>query len=77
MQQEPCLHITQWLGDIPVEGECTSCLSIRFQVKSFVHLPSREKYELILQRAFDEHFNRAHSPRPVGSTMCDDRHKGL
>jgi len=58
--KKPALHVTKWLGDIPVEVECTSCPEWRFRVTSSSHRPSREEYSQQLQRAFDQHFKIVH-----------------
>jgi hypothetical protein len=58
--KKPSVRVTKWLGDIPVEGACTSCASVRFQIKPLTHRPNREEYRVILQRAFDQHFRHVH-----------------
>ncbi len=58
--KKPSLHVTKWLGDIPVEIECTSCLEWRFRATSTSHRPNREEYSQQLQRAFDQHFKIVH-----------------
>jgi hypothetical protein len=60
--KKPSLHVTKWLGDIPVEAECTSCPAEgRFRVASTSHRPHREEYRKQLQRAFDHHFKSVHT----------------
>jgi hypothetical protein len=59
--KKPSLHITKWLGDIPVEAECTVCAEAeKFHVISTSHRPNREEYSRQLQRAFDHHFKSVH-----------------
>jgi len=56
---KPTLRYTAWLGDIPVEGECTSCPNEgKFHVAG--GRPSREENEKALQKAFDLHFKSVH-----------------
>jgi hypothetical protein len=59
--KKPSLRVTKWLGDIPVEAECTACPSEgKFRVTSAGHRPNREEYSKQLQRAFDQHFKATH-----------------
>lgn len=58
--KKPFLRVTKWLGDIPVEAECTACVEVKFQVKSASHRPSREEYQKVLQREFDHHVKTVH-----------------
>ncbi len=37
--KKPSLRVTKWLGDIPIAGECTSCVAVAFDVKSASHRP--------------------------------------
>jgi hypothetical protein len=61
--KKPFLRVTKWLGDIPVEAECTGCgAEPKFRVASSSHRPTREEYSTQLQRAFDHHFKTVHSP---------------
>src|ERR1700693_1713720 len=54
--KKPTLHVVQWLGDIPVEAECTACRGeARFRAASASHRPNREEFSSQLQRAFDRH----------------------
>ncbi|HME36405.1 MAG TPA: hypothetical protein VKF84_14310 [Candidatus Sulfotelmatobacter sp.] len=64
--KKPRLHVIQWLGDIPVEIECTACPAWRFRATSTSHRPSREEYAKQLQRAFDEHFKAVHDRGDTG-----------
>jgi hypothetical protein len=60
--KKPFLRVTKWLGDIPVEAECTSCPADgKFRVASSSHRPSREDYSTQLQRAFDHHLKTVHT----------------
>ncbi len=60
--KKPFLHVTKWLGDIPVEAECTACAAAeKFRVISASHRPNREEYSRQLQHAFDHHFKTAHA----------------
>jgi hypothetical protein len=59
--KKPSLHVTKWLGDIPVEAECTACPAAgKFHPTPTSHRPNREVYSQQLQRAFDHHFKTAH-----------------
>jgi hypothetical protein len=60
--KKPFLRVTKWLGNIPVEAQCTSCVDVKFQVRSTSHRPSREQYEKALQREFDRHCRTVHRP---------------
>ena len=57
--KKPLLRVTEWLGDIPVEGECTACAKITFKVKPITHRPARENGKN-LQQEFDRHFKHVH-----------------
>jgi hypothetical protein len=59
--KKPTLRVTKWLGDIPVEAECTACPGAeKFRATSTSHRPNREQYSQQLQRAFDQHFKTVH-----------------
>jgi hypothetical protein len=58
--QKPFLRVTKWLGDIPVEAECTSCPGDKFQAVSSHHRPNKAEYQEQLQRAFDRHCGEIH-----------------
>jgi hypothetical protein len=59
--KKPFIRVTKWLGDIPVEAECTACPGVeKFRAVSASHRPNREEYQKALQRAFDEHIKTAH-----------------
>lgn len=60
--KKPNLRVTKWLGDIPVEAECTACPALlRFRATSTSHRPNGEEYRNQLQRAFDQHFKSVHT----------------
>jgi hypothetical protein len=60
--KRPALRVTKWLGDIPVEAECTVCPGAeKFRATSASHRPNREEYAKQLQRAFDNHFKSVHA----------------
>jgi hypothetical protein len=60
--KKPSLHVTKWLGDIPVEAECTACPAAgKFRATSASHRPNREEYRKQLERAFDHHLKSAHA----------------
>jgi hypothetical protein len=63
---KPRLHVTKWLGDIPVEIECTFCREWRFRAMPSSHRPNREECSQQLQRAFDQHFKTAHASEGPG-----------
>jgi hypothetical protein len=60
--KKPSLRVTKWLGDIPVEAECTACPTAeKFRaVSGSSHRPNRDEYAKQLQRAFDFHFQSVH-----------------
>ncbi len=62
--QKPSLRITKWMGNIPVEGGCTSCADVNLKVESTTHRPIREEYQTALEAAFELHFKQVH--------MCED-----
>ncbi len=60
--KKPSLHVTKWLGDIPVEAECTACPGAnKFRPRSTGHRPNGEEYRRQLQQAFDQHLKAAHT----------------
>jgi hypothetical protein len=62
--KRPFLRVTKWLGDIPVEAECTACAGEeKFRVASSSHRPTREEYSKQLQCAFDQHLKIAHAAK--------------
>src|ERR1700733_15858969 len=58
--KRPSLRVSRWMGDIPVEGECTSCAGVRFNVRPISHRPNREEYQNSLQGAFGAHLKNVH-----------------
>lgn len=67
--KKPFLRVTKWLGDIPVEAECTACRGeAKFRVASASHRPTREEYSRQLQSAFDQHLKTAHAPKSTESS---------
>jgi hypothetical protein len=59
--KKPFLRVTKWLGDIPIEAECTHCpAEAKFRVASSSHRPTREEYRKQLQSAFDHHLKTVH-----------------
>jgi hypothetical protein len=73
LMKKPFLRVTKWLGDIPVEAECTSCRGeAKFRVASASHRPAREEYSTQLQRAFDQHLRTVHAPNSTESSEKQD-----
>jgi hypothetical protein len=65
--KKPFLRVTKWLGDIPLEAECTSCPGKeKFRVVSASHRPTRDEYAGQLQTAFDRHCKRDHAFTAAG-----------
>jgi hypothetical protein len=58
--KRPSLRVSKWMGDIPVEGECTACAGVRFNVRPVSHRPNREEYQKSLQSAFGAHLKNVH-----------------
>jgi len=61
--KKPSLRVTQWLGDIPVEGSCALCPDVKLRAASSHHRPNKAEYQEQLQRAFDRHVKDIH-PQP-------------
>jgi len=59
--KKPTIRVTKWLGDIPVEAQCTFCPDASFRAKGTSHRPNREEFQKSLQSQFDEHCRNAHS----------------
>ena len=57
---KPSLRITKWMGNIPVEGGCTSCADVNLKVAATTHRPVLEEYQTALEAAFELHFKQAH-----------------
>ena len=64
--KKPFLRVTKWLGDIPVEAECTHCPAAKFRAASSSHRPNGEEYRKQLQSAFDHHLKTVHTPEGSG-----------
>jgi hypothetical protein len=60
--KKPTLRVTKWLGDIPVEAQCTHCPAVSFKARGASHRPNREEYQKSLESQFDVHLKAAHSP---------------
>jgi hypothetical protein len=75
--KKPFLRVTKWLGNIPVEAECTSCAEVKFQVRSTSHRPSREEYQKALQQQFDHHVKTVHMKEDAsqGARIVSERDK--
>jgi hypothetical protein len=58
--KKPSLRVSKWMGTIPVEGECTACAGVRFNVRPISHRPNRLEYEKSLQSAFGAHYKNVH-----------------
>jgi hypothetical protein len=59
--ENPSLEITKYLeNEIPVDGICTSCPSVIFQVKALPLSPSAEQGRAKLQKLFDDHAQKVH-----------------
>jgi hypothetical protein len=65
--KKPFLRVTKWLGDIPVEAQCTSCAAAHFRAESASHRPQREEYQKSLQAQFDAHLKKVHTPADVAN----------
>jgi hypothetical protein len=37
--KKPTLRVTKWLGDIPIEANCTACSDLSFKAKTATHRP--------------------------------------
>ena len=59
--KKPFLRVTKWLGNIPVEAECTACTGAKFQAHSSGHRPNLAEYQKALQSEFDRHVKAVHS----------------
>ena len=57
----PFIRVTKWLGNIPIEAECTRCPGTKFRASSTSHRPNREDYQQSLQRDFDLHVKTIHA----------------
>jgi hypothetical protein len=66
--KKPFLRVTKWLGDIPIEAECTQCPAAKFRAASSSHRPNGEEYRKQLQSAFDHHVKAVHTPEDSGQS---------
>jgi len=64
--KKPVIRVTKWLGDIPVEGQCSFCPSVSFRAQGATHRPNREEYQKSMQVQFEEHCKAAHSQMDGG-----------
>ncbi len=59
--KKPSLRITKYLGnEIPVDGVCTACPDIVFQVSKLPLPPTAEEGKAKLEKLFNEHFAKMH-----------------
>ncbi|HKU26155.1 MAG TPA: hypothetical protein VJQ54_11845 [Candidatus Sulfotelmatobacter sp.] len=68
--KKPTLRVTKWLGDIPVEAQCTHCPSVSFKAQGGSHRPNREEYQKSLERQFDVHSKAVHSRVLMDGQAC-------
>ena len=64
--KKPVIRVTKWLGDIPVEAQCSACPTVSFRAQGAGHRPNREEYQRSLQAQFDEHRRLVHSEAESG-----------
>jgi len=74
----PSLKVTKWLGDIPIEGACTSCPDARFRPSWAYHTPQKDVNERKMKLAFDRHFEEVHvsgdaSSEATGGVIVEGR----
>lgn len=69
--KKPSLRVSKWMGDIPVEAECTACAGVRFNVRPISHRPNREEYQKSLQSAFTAHMKNVHSQEDANEGSRD------
>ena len=48
--KRPMMHVTKWLGDIPVETGCSECASVVLKAIGSSHRPNREEYQKSFQQ---------------------------
>jgi hypothetical protein len=63
--KKPTLRVTKWLGDIPVEANCTGCPGVLFKAIRASNRPNKEEYKKSLQAQFDAHFQSLHLAEPT------------
>jgi hypothetical protein len=66
----PSLRITKWMGNIPVEGGCTSCADVNLKVQATTHRPALEEYRTALAAAFELHFKHVHMRDDASQTAA-------
>lgn len=59
------LRVTRWLGDIPVEAQCTFCPTVSFREQGASGRPNREEYQKSLKAQFD-----------ITTRLCIPKHQG-
>ena len=59
--KKPTLRVTKWLGDIPIEAQCTHCPAVSFKAQGAGHRPRREEYQKSFETQFDAHSKAMHS----------------
>ena len=64
----PLLKVTKWLGDIPIEGVCTSCPDAQFRPNWNNHRPNKAQNEEKMKQAFGRHFREVHTNEYAGET---------
>lgn len=69
--KKPCLRVTKWLGDIPVEGSCTSCPDVTFRVSATARRPDRQEYQKALTRGFEHHLKQDHSRESLAKPLSE------
>jgi hypothetical protein len=62
----PSLRVTKWLGDIPVEGVCTSCPDAEFRPSWKNRRPNKSQNEEKMKQAFGRHFREVHTREDAG-----------
>jgi hypothetical protein len=72
---KPSLRITKWMGNIPVEGGCTSCADVNLKVAATTRRPILEEYQTALETAFELHFKQIHMREDGESAAGPDREK--
>jgi hypothetical protein len=65
---QPSLKLTKWLGDIPIHGECSFCLSLETFSTVPAAKPDRADCMEQLERAFARHVGEFHQFLRTGDT---------
>ena len=68
----PFLRVTKWLGDIPIEGVCTSCPDAQFRPSWNNRRPNKAQNEEKMKQAFGRHCREVHAEE-VEPSPCSDR----